>query len=183
MVRRLLLLVLLVALLAAGIGAVVVTGRAPLRDARQPVDARWATLRPPLAARYSALAQLPPALTAAGVGDRAAAVELRGTLDQWRTLAARGDDPGGEAGTANALEGLTARIRADVAASPRLSSDAGITAALAGVDRALVPADAVAAFDSAVRRYQRVRTSWSKRPAALAFDFGPVPVLILGRSA
>jgi len=108
-------------------------------------------------------------------------VALRDTLDRWRTLAARSDDPGGEAGTANALEGLAARIRADVAASPRLSADVGITAALSAFDRSLVPADAATAFDAAVRRYQGVRTSWSRRPAALAFDFGPVPVLVLDR--
>jgi len=180
MLRRLLLLVALLALVAAGIGAVVVTGRPPVRDARREVDARWATLRAPLGARYTALGQLPTALTAAGVGDRAAVTELRGSLDQWRALAARGDDPGGEAGTANALEGQAARIRADVAASPRLSADAGVTQAFAAFDSAVVPATDVRAFDAAVRRYQQVRTSLLKRPAALAFDYGPVPVLVLG---
>ncbi len=58
---------------------------------------------------------------------------------------------GAEAASANRLEGLAARTRVNVARSARLNRDPGVTQGLAAFDAALVPNDAVEAYNRAVR--------------------------------
>ena len=181
MARRFLLISVLVVLVALGTGALVVTGRSTLQSSRDAVDARWAGLRTPLGNRYQALAKLPSALVSAGVpSDRDYVHRLAVAGAEWDRAATRADDPGREVVAADELEGLAARARADTAASPRLSTDPGVTQALAGFDSALVPPADVGAYNDAVRTYQHDRTSLARRPAALVLGFDARPLLVVG---
>jgi hypothetical protein len=178
-----LLLVVVVVLLLGGAAAVVATSRTDLEDDRDAVDARWAALRVPLAARYDGLGQLADALGVAGAGARAYTVDLTGELATWRDLAARRDpDPAAEAVSANRLEGLAARVRANVAQSARLSRDPGVAAAFAAFDAALVPPDDVDAYNAAVRRYQSTRTGTLTRIPADLLGYDARPALVLAAS-
>jgi hypothetical protein len=182
MTRRVLLLLLVVAvLLVGGAAALVLTSRPALSDRREAVDTRWAALRTPLATRYDTLAQLAEALSAAGAGERTYTVDLAGGIGTWRDLTGNADaDPAAEALAANRLEGLAARTRVNVAGSVRLSRDAGIAAALAAFDAALVPPDEVGRYNRAVRRYQSTRNDTLKQVSADLLGYETRPVLVVG---
>lgn len=184
MTRRVIIVLLLVAVLVAG-GAValVATARPDLQDRRDRVDARWASLRAPLATRYDGLSQLADALTAAGAGDRTYTVDLADDVGAWQDLATRTDpDAGAEATVANRLEGVAARTRVDVAGSARLSRDPGVSAALTAFDSALVPPDDIGAYNRAVRRYQSTRTDTLTQVLADVLGYDPRPILVIGTS-
>src|SRR5437868_1003253 len=117
------LLALLVALLVAGAVVLVLVERPELRDDRAAVDHRWTALRAPLQARYDKLGAALAALRFVGGADRSVVKELGPELDRWNRLRRASDpnaDAATEASTANRLEGLGARLRADVLASDRL---------------------------------------------------------------
>lgn len=180
MSRRVLLLVLVLVVIGAA-AALVVTARPALSDRRAAVGTRWAPLREPLAARYTGLDQLTDALAASGAGERAYTVDLTEEVARWQTLSARRDpNPGAEAASANRLEGLAARTRANVARSARLSRDPGVTAALDAFDTALVSNTDVAAYNRAVRRYQATRTDTLKQIPADLLGYRAIPVLVIG---
>lgn len=182
MTRRLLVLLAVVLVLAAGgAAAVVVTARPDLDDDRSTVDARWATLRAPLATRYDGLGRLTDALAAVGAGDRTYTVDLAEGVGTWRALAGRPDpDPAAEAAAANRLEGLATRTRVNIAGSARLSRDPEVAAALAAFDSALVPADDVRAYNRAVRSYQSTRTDTLAQVPADLLGYDVRPVLVIG---
>jgi len=164
--------------------ALVATARPALHDDRQAVDARWATLRGPLASRFQGLDQLGTALGAAGAGERSYTVALTDELGTWADLARSTDpDPAAEATSANRLEGLAARVRANVARSARLSRDPGVAQALAAFDAALVPTADVESYNRAVRRYQATRTATLKRIPADLLGYDARPVLVVGVDA
>ena len=181
MSRRVLLLLVLVILVVAGAAvALVVTARPDLDDRRDAVDARWVPLRSPLTTRYDGLGQLADALTAAGSGDRSYTVDLAAEIARWETLTGnREPDAAAEAASANRLEGLAARTRVNVARSARLNRDPGVTQGLAAFDAALVPNDAVEAYNRAVRRYQATRTDTLKQIPAGLLGYDARPVLVL----
>lgn len=185
MSRRVLYLVaLFVVVVVAGAVALGATARPRLVDRRDTVDARWSTLRGPLAARYEGLAQLRAALANAGAGERTYGVALSEGLAEWERLTTRPDlDAAAEAAAANRLEGLAARVRANVAGSARLGADAAITEALASFDATLVSPPDVRAYNRAVRRYQDARTAGSRRLVAGVLGFEARPVLVLGTPA
>jgi hypothetical protein len=89
-------------------------------------------------------------------------------------------DPGAEATTADELEALARRARANVAASARLSADPGIASAFAAFDQAVVAPAAVKAYNRAVRAYERARTGTIKSLVARALGYDARPVLVLG---
>lgn len=182
MSRRVVLLFLLVIVLLAGAAvAGVATARPALDDDRSAVDARWTTLRGPLTARYDGLAQVATALDSAGAGARTYTTDLADELAVWAALVGEKDaDPGEEADAANRLEGLATRARINVARSVRLSRDPALTQAFAGFDAALVPADAVEAYNRAVRTYQSTRTDTLKRLPADLLGYDARPVLVIG---
>ncbi len=182
MSRRVLLLLVLVIVVIAGTAvALVVTARPDLSDGRAAVDSRWAPLRAPLSTRYDGLGQLAAALGEAGAGDRSYAVDLADEIVRWEALAGRDEpDAGAEAGSANRLEGLAARARVNVSRSARLNRDPEITQGLAAFDAALVPNDAVEAYNRAVRRYQATRTDTLKRIPAGLLGYDARPVLVIG---
>jgi hypothetical protein len=176
-------LLVLVLLMVGGVVAAALLVRPDLVDTRDQVDATWAPLRAPLATRYEALGDVATGLTAAGAGDRAATVDLIAELERWRAFALRGPkhtDPGAEAATADDLEALARRARANVAASARLTADPAIAAAFAAFDQAVVAPATVKAYNRAVRAYEHAREGTIKALVARALGYDARPVLVLG---
>ncbi|MBM3692573.1 MAG: hypothetical protein FJW77_04630 [Actinobacteria bacterium] len=176
MARRLLLLVLVVVLGVGAAVAAVATTRPGLTDDRGAVDARWAALRTPLAARYEGLGRLADALGDAGAGTRSYTTDLTTELTTWRALTTR-PDPAAEAASANRLEGLADRVRANLAGSARPSRDPGVVAALAVLDTRPVPAVEASAYNRAARRYEVARRDPLAQVPARLLGFGPRPAL------
>ena len=177
--RRLRWLVLaLVLLVVAGIVVAVVTVQPKLSAARDRVDGAWTPLRPALVTRYQALGGVEAALDAGGAQTRAVTVDLHSTLAAWQRLAGV-NDAGDQAPLADDLEGLALRVKANVAASARLSSDPAVLMALAAFDRAVVSPPAVAAYNQAVRAYQQERTGAVHHLVAGVFGFSARPELAI----
>jgi hypothetical protein len=175
-------LLALLVLVAGAVAAVALAVHPDLTDARDRVDAAWTPLRAPLQARYTALGGLHTALATAAA-DRPVTVELGAALDRWRELAARGDertDAGREATTANELEALARRARANVVDSGRLQADPAVTAALGAYDQAVVPEPAVRTYNRAVEAYERERRGTIQRVVASPLGFDGRPRLLLG---
>ncbi len=183
--RRLrLIVILVVGLVVAGAVVAVLTSKPDLDDARDRVDARWLVVRPSLVDRYTSLAAVEIALGAAGGPDRAVTKDLHSTLARWNRLAksAKADaDAGEEASTANELEGLARRVKANVAASGKLQASTGLTTALQAFDTAVPkPVTAVDGYNRAVRAYQDERRGFLHRIVASLFGYGSRPQLVLG---
>jgi hypothetical protein len=177
-VRWLLLLVVL--LLVGGVAAVVLTSTPELDDTRDRVDVRWEPLREPLVARYFALAGIRQKLDDAGEADRAVTKDLDSALFRWQRLARRSanrSDVGAEATTANELEALGLRVKANVAGSPRLAGNEPLRDSLVAFDAAVVPTPEVEAYNRAVDRYQETRDEAFKSLVADVFGYGAYPVL------
>jgi hypothetical protein len=181
--RALWLLALLVVLVALATGAAVALVKPDLDEARARTDRAWTPLRAPLVTRYDALAGVVGPLTAAGAGDRGVTVALRDGLARWHDLAAHGDtraDTSAEAVTANQLEALARRLKANVGASARLHNDAAVAVALAAFDQASVLPPTVADYNLAARKYAKVRAGTIERIVEGAIGDGTRPELVLG---
>jgi hypothetical protein len=168
----------LVAVVVAVVVVAVVAVRPPLADARDAADHAWTPLRVPLIARYQALGGVVLALDASGAQGRTVTRDLVGTLGRWQRID-RTDDPEAQAPLANQLEGLALRVHANVAGSDRLKADPTLLTALGAFDRAVVSPPAVAAYNGAVRTYQRRRTGTAGRIVAGVFGFAARPVLLI----
>ena len=168
----------LVALVVVAVVVAVVTVRPGLSDARDRVDQAWAPLRPALVARYQNLAGVELSLADAGGQARTVTKDLGVALTQWQHTA-RVDDPATQAPLANDLEGLTLRVKANVAASDRLRGNARLVTALAAFDRAVVSPPAVAAYNRAARDYQRQRSGAVHHLVANLFGFDARPTLAI----
>lgn len=176
-------LLILLLLLIAGVVAAAVLVRPNLVDTQAAVDARWTPLRAPLATRYQALSGVATALTTAGEGDRAVTKELTAELKRWQAFALRGPkhtDAGAEAASADQLEALARRARANVAASARLSADPAIAAAFAAFDQAVIAPTAVTAYNRAVRDYQDAREGRIESLVAKVLGYDARPELLVG---
>jgi len=176
-------LVVLVALVVGGVVAAALLVRPDLVDTRDRVDATWTGVRAPLATRYEALGGVATALTTAGAGKRAVTMDLGTELKRWQAFALRGPkhtDPGAEAATANELEALARRARANVAASARLSGDPAVAAAFAAFDQAIVAPTAVKAYNRAVHAYEDARSGTIKALVARGLGYEARPLLLLG---
>jgi hypothetical protein len=183
---------ILVLLVVIGVVAAVVFVRPDLVDTSDRVDTRWTTapapapavaLRTALATRYTALAGVAKALTDAGAGDRSVTKDLTAELARWQRYALRGPkhtDPTAEASTANALEALARRAKANIAGSAKLSANPGIAPALAAFDQSVPPPAQVAAYNAAARAYQDAREGIPNSLVAGALGFDSRPVLELG---
>lgn len=174
-------LVLLFVLLAVAASVVVLVTRPDLEAARDEVDRRWEAIAPALDERYVRLAAAADA--ARGTPGPAAALveELDAALGAWRSAR----DGGGltaQVGAANDLEGLARRFDAVAAASPRLSADAEVGAAL-GAFRDAAPPEGTAAFDDAVRAYQAERDGPVQGLVAAVLGHGEIPELALPAAA
>lgn len=179
---RWILLLVLVLLVGAVIAAALLV-RPDLVDTRDRVDARWTPLRAPLAARYEALGGVATALTDGGAGERPVTRELVATLERWKALSLRGarhSDLGAEARTADELEALARRARANVVGSAKLSANPAIVAAFAAFDQQVVAPPLVLAYNRAVRAYQDARDGTVESLVADVLGFEARPVLLLG---
>jgi hypothetical protein len=182
--RRARRIALLLIALAVVIGAValVVTSRGRLSDDRDRAEEHWTTLRAPLAERYAQLDRVLAELQAAAAEDLDATRDLARVLVRWQRLQeASGEDVDTEAevGTANALEGIAARVARRVGGSPRLSGSEALTAALAAFAATPPPAPAVSAYNDAVDIYQSTREELRYSLAARVFGYEPLPELFL----
>jgi hypothetical protein len=174
-------LVLVVLLIAAVIAAGALM-TPDLSDARDRVDARWTPLREPLDARYQALAALSAALHDAGAGERAVVVEIDAVFVRWQDLLVIGPsraDAAREATTANELESLARRVRANIAGSDRLSANEAVLAAVTAFDLTPPAAPIIDAYNRAVRRYERERSGSVKRLLASLLGYESRPVLLV----
>jgi len=174
---------LLLVVVVASAAAAYLLVQPDLSDSRDRVDAEWTPLRAPLAARYEALGVLTQSLVDAGAADRAVTEDLRSTLQRWDRFVLRGPthtDPGTEATIANDLEALGRRVRANIAASARLSTNQAITEALGAFDLAVVPPPLVEAYNAAVRDYQKARGGTIDAVVADVLAFDPRPILQIG---
>jgi hypothetical protein len=185
--RRLRWIVVLVAvLLVIAVVAALLLVRPGLEDGRDRVDRRWTPLRPALIARYDALEGVATALADAGAGERAYTTDLRTELGRWQGYAVRGPkhtDPATEVTIANSLEGLARRVRANLIASARLSSNEQLQVALEDYDQAIVPEPAVRTYNRAVRAYEDDRSGFVERIVAGALGYDSRAVLVAGSGA
>lgn len=174
--------VLLVAVLVAAIVAALVLVRPDLDDGRDRVDAAWVPLRPPLIARYDALRGVATALAEAGASERSVTADLAAALDRWERSALRGPrhtDPGAEATTANELEGLARRVRANLIVSTRLQGNQPLLDAMAGFDQAVVAPANVRAYNRAARAYEDDRSGFPNRLVADVLGYDPRAMLVI----
>jgi hypothetical protein len=177
------LVLIVVALCAAGVIAALLFVRPDLSDARDRVDATWTPLRAPLATRYEKLDGVARALRDAGAAERDVTVALQRTLTRWHDLALRGPantDVGVEARTADDLEALARRVRANIAGSAKLTASQPIADALAAFDQSVPPPPAVKRYNRAVRDYEATRRGTVEAPVAAALGYEARPVLVLG---
>ena len=180
--RWLMVIAVLVVVLGA-IVAVVVTVQPALSDDRDRVDAQYRAVRPSLVTRYQALDGVAAALIAAGAGDRAATKDLQAALGRWSTLARRPveqAEAGPEATAANELEALARRVRANIAASPKLQGVPPVTAAMGAFDQAVVSPPVLDAYNQAVRAYENERDGTVNRLVAKVLGFDSRPQLVIG---
>jgi len=174
---RVVALIVLLAVLVAPV-VLVLVARPALSDARDRTERTWADLQGPLVERYAALDAALGALRNAGASDRDVAGALERELERWRRLT---DDGGvvARVESANRLEGLSARLRAVVAASERLRETPPLGDAVSAVFNTAPPPDALTAYNDAVREYQKTRESVWRRPVARLFDYDARPQLRL----
>jgi hypothetical protein len=175
--------VLVVAVLVAAVVAAFVLVRPGLEDERGRVDARWTPLRPALITRYAKLDSVATALRDAGAGDRAVTADLDSLLARWNRFALLGPkhtNATSEATTANELEGLARRVRANYIASEKLKSNEALRAAIDAFDQAVVSPPAVKAYNRAVRTYEDDRSGFFERIVAGALGYDARPVLVVG---
>lgn len=170
--------VVLVLVAIGGVALVlVVTSRPELNETRDATETEWMPLVAPLDARYAALGILVDrtgaALEAAGE-DSVDQEGLQVALERW-TAATKTDDAKQMVAAANELEARVGQLRAVLNASVRLSQTPEVAEARSAFDQTVAPPELVAAYNEAVRKYQRTRESTARRLVAQVFDYGPIP--------
>jgi hypothetical protein len=179
--RARLVLVLVVALLLAGVAAGLLLVKPDLDAARDRADSRWGGVREALIARYDALGGVSKTLRDAGAGGRSVVQDLDEALTRWSALIDRNEaDVAREATTANELEALARRARENVKASDRLNMNPLVVAAFATFDQAVVAEPARKAFNAAVRRYEDTRDGTFARVVAALLGYESRPTLLIG---
>jgi hypothetical protein len=168
----------LVVVVVTGTVILVITVRPGLQDDAQEVRRTWKPLLQPLATRYLALKGVERTLTAAGNGDRELTRELRRALSDWDLLQATSDDAA-QSRTADELEGLASRVRATVAASPRLKPNETLNKAIATFDQAKVPPALVQRYNDSVLAYEKNRDGMLRGIVASLDGYEPHPTLQL----
>lgn len=174
--RRAVLVLLLFAAIAGA--AIALTARPNLERARGDATARWKAVRSPLTARYDALSEANNAVRTAGGTGRDVVEDVGAALERWRA-AASGSPVSEQVAAANALEGLTRRLTASVAASERLRSDATVIEAVSNLADAKIP-EAGRAFNEAARDYAAKRGGPVRHVVAGLLGYDEIPALDLG---
>jgi hypothetical protein len=168
---------ILVLLLVAGAVALVFVQKPTLDDNRDAVDARWSAMRPALVSRYDRLDSALQVFVVAA-GERTVASDIQRELAAWKRAIADGGQER-QADAANRLEGLGVRIRANVLASPRLSTVPEISDALTAYDTSAPGADLVERYNRAVETYEDNRTDTLHVPVARLFGFDSRPTFAI----
>lgn len=160
--------VLLVSAVVTGTVVLALGSRGDLEQAGDQVDAAWAQLRPGLDQRYDALGRAGDAARERLGDDPGLLSDLAGALEGWREDGRQPVEV--QAALANRLEGFGARLRAMVAATPRLRSSDAVGGALAGMDQA-DPTAQRNGYNQAVAGYENVRGGFPRRLVAGALGF------------
>lgn len=168
----------LVVVVVTGTVILVITVRPGLQDDAQEVRRTWKPLLQPLATRYLALKGVESNLSAAGNKDRELTRELRRRLSDWNLLQSTSDDAA-QSRTADDLEGLASRVRATVAASPRLQPNETLKKAIATFDSARVPAVLITSYNDSVLAYEKNRDGMLRGIVANLDGYEPHPTLQL----
>lgn len=160
-----------------GLIALIITGQGTLSNDSRQVNDRWKPLRATLTDRYTQLANAAGSVDQVSP-DRTVSNDINKAGRTW-AVALKRSDVDAQVAAANDLEGLARRLEANVAASPKLSADPDVRAAIDAF-RATVPeTPLVDAFDDATAKYARDRTSIGRRLAAAMFGYEPRPALRL----
>jgi hypothetical protein len=171
------LLALLVIVIVGGIAAVVLTSRPALNDARDDTETAWTPLVAPLDARYEQLnglvSQLETVVASTGIQNENIPA-LKSALARWNEVAG-GDDASDQVEAANTIESRVGQDRLVVLSSASLGQVAPIQQALAAFDAARPSAEAVGAYNEAVRKYQRTREEALRRPVASLLGYEAIP--------
>ena len=169
--------VVVLVLLIAGAVALVFVQKPTLDDDRDAVDARWTALRPALVTRYEHLDTALQAFVAAA-GERTVAGDTQRELAAWTKAVADGGQEQ-QADSANRLEGLGVRLRANVLASPRLAGVPEISDALAAYGTSVPDPNLVERYNRAVGTYEDSRTDTLHVPVARLFGFDSRPTFVI----
>ena len=158
--------------------------RPKLDDARTAVDEKWTPLRAPdqLVKRYQMLEGAVTAFDAAGGNGRAVSKDLHAALDEWQR-ALRDGGAGSQATAANALEGQSTRLIANVLGSERIKGDTAVTSALTTFAGTKPDATLVNAYNAAVRAYEDERTGALQQPVARLLGYGARPAFVFDATA
>ena len=122
---------------------------------------------------------------AAGGPDRAVTRDLRAALAKWRALCGRARRPnadaGAEASTADDLEGLARRVKANMATgTPERERRAHRRARRRSTSRSRLNPRLVPAYNAAVRSYQHERAGGVHSRVASVLGYDERPQLLLG---
>jgi hypothetical protein len=158
----------------AGVGALALTSRAGLDDARDEVEDAWAKAEPQLGARYDALSAANDAVRDEGGGARSIVGELDTALARWHDATRTNANVASQIALANDLEGLGRRLRATVDGSARFDTDA-IALTLAAFDASVI--EAAATLNRAVDAYSDERGGTLRRLVASALGHEAIPRL------
>lgn len=172
-VLRVLLPVLVVAVLVAGVVAVL-AARPDIESAKDDVDAEWALLVPTLTERYRLLADAEEQLQRIPGSVRTVATDVDTALQQWRQHENAGAIDA-QVRAANDVETAGRRLLVVVTGSPRVEADAEAKQALA-VYLAGPAADATA-FNASVATYQAERRGPVRQIVANLVGGGDIPGL------
>jgi hypothetical protein len=160
-------IVLAVSAVAAASLVFGLSSRSHLSGARQELDVAWNDVRPALDQRYHALAQAAAAVRSRLGDDRALLAEIDHGVSTWAPAAGAVED---QVRAAVRLEGLAARLRLLVAATPRLRSSGEIGHALDAFNRS-DPGISRQKYNEAAGAYEEVRGGFPRRLVAGALGF------------
>jgi hypothetical protein len=161
----------LVALLVVAVLVLVFTAKPNLQHAKSNANKQWAPLERALTTRYFVLAAANAAVHNTPGPVHQLVPSMDAALSRWSTLERTHASTAAKVQAANTLEALGRRLVAAARRSPRVQGDA--RAKIDAYATAPVPPTA-AAFDRAVRNYQRERTGPAKGTLASVLGYDEI---------
>jgi hypothetical protein len=157
-------------LVVVGTIVLVFTARPDLQSSHDDVDRAWSRLEPALVQRYTLLAAANESVRNVPGPVRELVGEVDTALARWRTLGQTDGSIGEKVKAANTLEALGRRLVSAGRASARVQANAAAKGAIDAFAAAPPPAEA-AAFNAAVRDYERERSGGARRALAAMLGF------------
>jgi hypothetical protein len=173
-VVRVLLPVLIVAALVFA-GSSVLSARPDLQNAKNNVDESWSTLAVKLDARYKLLSDANEALRPIPGPIHSLVGDTDTALARWRDARTR-SGVAAQVNAANGLEGLSRRLIATAAASPRVSQNTAVLPAIAAFQSDSAPKSAKD-YNANVVTYEHERRGPVRALVASVLGDGEIPVL------